>query len=84
MKAGGGKIKLLKTFDFGSSLMTKAAIGDLCAAGYFPEGRARPPGDETVPLPEKNEAMVFKDLFTCGLRSPVIPFLRLVLESFRV
>jgi hypothetical protein len=37
-----------------------------------------------VPVPEDNEAVVFKDFFVCGLRTPPVPFLRQLLETFQV
>ena len=73
-----------KTCDFGPSQMTKEMIGKLAAQGCFPEGKGRPSGGETVPRPEVNEAVVFKDFFVCGLRFPSVTFHRLVLGSFKV
>jgi len=64
--------------------MTKEMIGKLAAQGCFPEGKGRPSGGETVPRPEVNEAVVFKDFFVCGLRFPSVTFHRLVLGSFKV
>ena len=73
-----------KTWDFGTSLMTEEMIVELEKDGCFPKGKARPSGGETVPKLEKNEAVVFKDFFACGLRFLAIYFLRLVLETFKV
>ena len=37
-----------------------------------------------VPRPQAADAVVFKDFFLCGLRFPVVCFLRQVLEAFEV
>ncbi|TVU06528.1 hypothetical protein EJB05_49749, partial [Eragrostis curvula] len=52
--------------------------------GYFEAGKARPPGDETVPLPKPNGAVVFRDYFEAGLRLPAWGFLERVLERYSV
>ena len=75
---------MAKSWDFGPSLMTKEAIKDLEGEGCFPAGKGRPPHGETVPQLEANEAVVFKDFFTYGLRIPTVYFLRLVLETFKL
>jgi hypothetical protein len=38
--------------------------------GYFTEGMGREPGEETVPEPHPDEAVVFEEFFTIGLRMP--------------
>ena len=63
--------------------MTEEEIKALEDEGCFPTGKGRPSRGETVPQPEVNEAVVFKDLFTCGLHIPPFYFLRLVLETLR-
>jgi hypothetical protein len=38
--------------------------------GYFTEGMGREPGEETVLEPHPDEAVVFEEFFTTGLRMP--------------
>ena len=78
------KIQMAKSWDFGPSLMTEEAIKALEDEGCFPTGKGRPSCGETVPQPDVDEAVVFKDFFACGLRIPPVYFLRLVLETFKV
>jgi hypothetical protein len=40
--------------------------------------------DESVPELEFNEAVVFLDFFVCGLRLPLVRFVKDVLETFGV
>jgi len=78
------KVQMAKSLDFGPSLMTEEAIKSLEEEGCFLEGKGRLPHGETVPRPEVDEAIVFKDFFACGLWIPSTYFLRLVLETFKV
>lgn len=79
------KMVLAKSWDFGPSHTTAVAIHNLEKEGSFAVGKARlPPRRETVPHPGPNEAVVFKDFFSCGLRIPAVYFLRLVLVSFKL
>lgn len=50
--------------------------------GYFPEGAARPPGDDLVPTPQISEAVVFRDFFTIGLRFACDKTLPRILERY--
>ena len=61
---------MAKSWDFGPSLMMEEVIKALEDEGCFPVGKCHPPRGETVPQPEVNEAVVFKDFFSCGLRIP--------------
>lgn len=83
-KGGEKKFVMKKTWEFGPSLVTEEMIGELAVQGCFPEGKGWPSGGETVPHPELNEAVIFKDFFACGLHFPSVTFLRLVLGSFKV
>jgi hypothetical protein len=59
------------TYDFGSSGITKARVMSMeNYVHYFPKGYGRALGAESVPEPHVNEAVVFKDFFTVGLRMP--------------
>jgi hypothetical protein len=64
--------------------MTKEAIKSLEEEGFFPAGKGHIPRGETVSQPEVDEAVVFKDFFSCGLRIPPVYFLWLLLETFKV
>ena len=57
-----------KTWDFRISLMTKKMIAKVAKEGMFPTDRAKPPQGETVPSLGKDNAVVFKDYFSCGHR----------------
>jgi len=78
------KVQMAKSYDFGPSLMTEEAIKSLEEEGCFLEGKGHLPCGETVPRPEVDEAIMFKDFFACGLWIPSTYFLRLVLETFKV
>jgi hypothetical protein len=56
-------------------------MGDL---RYFAEGDARAPGEETVPEPADDEAVVFEEFFAAGLRMPPHSALAEILWKFRV
>ena len=48
----------------------------MAEVGFFKEGRVKaPPTGQTVPAPEEEYVMVFRDFFTCGLRFPPYAFL---------
>lgn len=64
--------------------MTEEAIKLLEDEGCFPEGKGHLPRGETVPHPEIDEAVVFKEFFACGLQIPAVHLLRLVLETFKL
>jgi hypothetical protein len=57
-----------RTCFIGRSLMTQADLDALQLEGCFEPGICRLPGKETTPKPRKNESVVFRDLFTAGLR----------------
>jgi hypothetical protein len=43
--------------------------------GYFTDGMGHEPGEETIPEPNVDEVMVFKEFFSTGLRIPLHPLL---------
>jgi hypothetical protein len=51
---------------------------------YFPKGYCHPPGVESMPEPQANEAIVFEDFFVAGLEMPPHPVLVDILRKFRV
>lgn len=73
-----------KTCNFGTSLMIEAMLRGLEGAGYFEKGKEKLPQGEIVPSPKEHQAVVFKNFFTCGLRLPASPFVRDVLDTFKV
>ena len=75
---------MAKSWDFGPSLMMEEAIKALEDEGCFLAGKGHPPRGEIVPQPEVDEVVVFKDFFACGLRIPLVYFVRLVLKIFKV
>ncbi|TVU03794.1 hypothetical protein EJB05_50641, partial [Eragrostis curvula] len=73
-----------KTFRLKPSLVNAAEIAKYVERGYFEAGKARPPGDEVVPQPRLNEAVVFRDYYEAGLRLPAWGFLERVLERYSI
>ncbi|RLN21691.1 hypothetical protein C2845_PM07G07460 [Panicum miliaceum] len=66
------KMDRLKTRGLGKSLVTEDSTQDMVRRGYIAEGLARAPGaDEVVARPEDDEVVVFRELFTMGLRFPL-------------
>ena len=73
------------TFEFGELSIGPQDIADMVEVGFFKEGRAKaPPAGQTVPAPEEEYAVVFRDFFTCGLCIPPYHFLSQVMEAFNV
>jgi hypothetical protein len=71
------------TFDFGQSTMTRTRLASLGNnSHYFIEGYARPPGVEYVLDPWPDEAVMFEDFFTTGLRMPPHLVLLDILRKF--
>jgi hypothetical protein len=65
--------------------MMKTRLVSLRSSGhYFSKGYGGRPGAESVPESRPDEAIVFKDLFTAGLRIPPHPVLLDILCKFRV
>lgn len=65
------KTQMSKSWDFGPTLMTEGAMKQLESEGCFPKGKGRLPRGETIPHPEVDEAVVYKDFFACGLQIPL-------------
>jgi hypothetical protein len=57
----------VRSYDFRASTITVGCIWLLEVLGYFAEGSAREPGEEVVPEPVNDEAIVFEEFFTMGL-----------------
>jgi hypothetical protein len=52
--------------------------------GYFAKGMACVPGEETTLEPSTDEAILFEEFFTVGLRMPLHPVLSDILLKFQV
>jgi hypothetical protein len=52
--------------------------------GYFVEGEARAPGEETTLEPNDDEVVIFEDFFVAGLRMPPHSVLVNILLKFQV
>jgi hypothetical protein len=70
LSAGGAEISIgasddgnSRTYYFGPSTITRGKIKEMVEKGYFAEGEAREPGAETVPKPDDDKAIVYKDFF---------------------
>ena len=73
-----------RMWDFGPSLMTKDMIKELRKLGCFGEAKVKPPQGEMIPKPQAADAVVFKDIFLCGLHFLAACFLCQVQEAFKV
>ncbi|GJN28257.1 hypothetical protein PR202_gb16362 [Eleusine coracana subsp. coracana] len=73
-----------RTLVFGRSRVKRAVISCLVDLGCFDVTNARLPGQEDVPAPRKDEAVVFEEHFTVGIRFPCSSFLGEVLDRFDV
>jgi hypothetical protein len=63
----------MQSYVFGPSTMTVSHIRGMIDNGYFAEGMAREPGEETALEPHSDEAMVFEEFFAIELRMPPHP-----------
>jgi hypothetical protein len=59
-----------RSFFFGPSTVIVSQIRGMIDSGYFAKSLSREPGEETIPEPNPNEAVVFEEFFTAGLRMP--------------
>jgi hypothetical protein len=64
--------------------MTQADLDALQLEGCFKPGVCRLPGKETIPKPQKNESVMFRDFFTVGLRLPVSRRFSEILATYNV
>jgi hypothetical protein len=88
----GGRVKIGveaalagMSFDFGwSKVMRSCVLGLESSSRFFPQGFARPPGIESVPVPKGDEAVVFEDFFVAGLHKPPHRVLLDILHKFWV
>ncbi|GJN12227.1 hypothetical protein PR202_ga30519 [Eleusine coracana subsp. coracana] len=73
-----------RTFIFGHSHLDAPKLYRLAELGCFPSRGARLAGQEVTPCPAEDEAMVFEDHFTVGLRFPCSAFVKDVLSRFNM
>jgi hypothetical protein len=71
--------ELARSYDFGASSVTVSRIRQLESLGYFAEGSACELGEETVPEPNTDEAVVFEEFFARGL-PPHPAFIEILLK----
>jgi hypothetical protein len=64
--------------------VTVSRIREMIDRGYFIEDIARVRGEETVPEPNGDEAVVFEEFFTTGVRMPLHLVLSNILLKFNV
>jgi hypothetical protein len=76
--------ELVWSYEFRASLVTVGRIRQIESLGYFAEGSARQPREEIIPEPNFDEAVVFEEFFTVGLRMPPHHVLTEILLKFRV
>jgi hypothetical protein len=71
-----------RTYYFGLSTITIGKIKEMEEKGYFVEDVAHALGAKTMPEPNDNEAVVYKDLFVTELCTPLHPTLADILLHF--
>jgi hypothetical protein len=59
-------------------------ISQLETLGYFAKGSTCEPGEEVVPEPADDEAIIFEEFFTAGLRMSPQPVLTDILVKFHM
>uniref|UniRef100_K3ZD41 Transposase (putative) gypsy type domain-containing protein n=1 Tax=Setaria italica TaxID=4555 RepID=K3ZD41_SETIT len=59
-------------------------IRDFVTTGLIEDGRGRAPSSETVPFPQDNEVVIFRDLFNAGLRFPLDPIIIGILLKYKM
>jgi hypothetical protein len=71
---------------FGPSIVTvsRIHIREMIDQGYLTERGARALGEETIPEPENDEAVVFEEFFIAGLRMPPHSVFAGILLKFQV
>ena len=67
------------------SKMTPSLLDDLACRGFISANDVHtPPTGETVAHPRTDEVIVFRDLFTAGLRMPLDPVVVDIFRLFKV
>jgi hypothetical protein len=73
-----------RSYYFGPLTVTVNCIREMINRGYFVEGSARAPVEETILEPDSDEAVVFEEFFPAGLRMPRHQVLTNILLKFQV
>jgi hypothetical protein len=66
--AGEDESSRTRSYFFGPSTVTVSHIRGMIDTGYFAEGMSHEPREETMLEPQPDEAVVFEEFFTTGLR----------------
>jgi hypothetical protein len=64
--------------------VTVSQICRMVDDGCFADGMGHEPGEETMSEPQDDEAMVFEEFFTAGLRMPPHPMLADILLKYQI
>jgi hypothetical protein len=73
-----------RNYHFGPSMVIVSRIREMIDNVYFTDGMDRMPVEETILEAHADEAIVFKELFTAGLRMPPHLVLLDILLKFQV
>jgi hypothetical protein len=73
-----------RSYYFGPLTMIVSRIHEMTENNYFVKGMGHEPGEGTVPEPNGDEAVVFEEFFTAGLRMPPHLVLADILLKFQV
>jgi hypothetical protein len=73
-----------RSYFFGASIVKVSRIHKMIDGGYFAQGMGRKPGEETVPEPNPDEAVVLEEFFTSSLWMPPHHVLSDILLKFQV
>jgi hypothetical protein len=68
----------------GASSVTVGRIRQMESVGYFTEGSAHESGEEIVPEPNSDEAVIFEEFFIAGKRMPPHRVLTEIMLKFQV
>jgi hypothetical protein len=82
--AEGDSVGGSQKYNFGPSMVIVSRIQELVERGYFAEGGARASGEEMVSEPNDDEAVMFGEFFTAGLRMPLHPVLTVILLKLQM
>jgi hypothetical protein len=74
--------EILKTYTFGRSMIDGGDISSLQKNRMV--GTVRAPGRETMPKPQENEVVIFRDLLFAGLQFPLHPVVVDILRYFDI
>jgi hypothetical protein len=69
---------------YGHSTVIVSRVRKMIDRGYFAIGDACVPGEETIPEPDSDKAIVFEEFFTTGLRMPPHPVFMDILLNFQM